>query len=73
MINTLGLQEAKLVLFPLNFKDIHWVLIVVEVERKEILCIDSMSLVTATQLEKISKELDPFLYKVYKHKVDAWK
>jgi Ulp1 family protease len=43
MIKKWGLNSAKIILLPLNFNGNHWVLIVVEVERKEILCLDSLN------------------------------
>ena len=66
-------SSIKLAILPYNFGGCHWVLIVVEVRRKEILCLDSIPLMTEETLYKLVKDhLYPFLKKVYTE-VAAWK
>ena len=43
-------SSIKLAIFPYNFEDKHWVLIVVEVRRKEILCLDFIPLMSKEEL-----------------------
>jgi Ulp1 family protease len=65
-------SSTKLVILPFNFGRNHWVLIVVEARRKEILCLDSLNLVTVQNLKEISKDLGTLLKKVYSEDVATW-